>query len=171
LQSWELPSDCRKRETETQMQTACVVPDTRPQTPNHPIPMSEDHTSECNDSPCCKPGRFSWNELVTTDVEGASTFYTGLFGWTTVPFSAEYTLFNKEDQGVGGMMKARQPGTPAQWMAYVNVEDVDASVTKAVNLGGEVVVPAMDIPEIGRIAVVIDPQQASIGLFKPLAKG
>ena len=126
--------------------------------------MSENKSPECN-----KIGLFSWNELVTTDVEGASRFYTSLFGWNTTPFGPEYTLFNKDGENAGGMLKAPQPGMPAQWVAYVTVEDVDAAAAKATELGGRVMAPPFDVPEVGRIAVVQDPQGAAIGLFKPLA--
>jgi hypothetical protein len=115
----------------------------------------------------CGRGRFLWNELVTADVEAAKVFYGGIFGWTTTPFGPEYTLFNKGAQGVGGLMQKREAGGPSQWIAYVNVEDVDATVAKAVELGGRVVLPAMDIPTVGRIAVVLDPQEAPIGLITP----
>jgi hypothetical protein len=126
--------------------------------------------SENESSACTKPGRFSWNELVTTDVEGATAFYTRLLGWTVSAFSPEYSLFNKEGQDVGGLMKAPQPGMPAQWVSYITVEDVDATATKAVELGGKIILSPMDIPDIGRIAVLQDPQNAAIGIFKPLAR-
>ena len=126
--------------------------------------MSENESSSCN-----KPGQFSWNELVTTDIEGATAFYTHLLGWTTTSFGPDYTLFNKEDKNAGGMMKVPQPGMPAQWVAYICVEDVDATAAKAVELGGRVMAPPFDVPSIGRIAVLIDPQGATIGVFKPQA--
>jgi hypothetical protein len=113
------------------------------------------------------PGRFSWNELVTTDVGAATKFYTQLFGWTTTPFGAEYILFNKDGNNVCGMMKTPKPGMPAFWIAYVTVEDVDATAAKVAELGGKVMVPPFDIPTVGRIACLSDPQGASIGLFKP----
>ena len=125
--------------------------------------------SENESSMCSRPGYFSWNELLTTDVEGASAFYSGLLGWTTTPFSPEYTLFNKVDQSVAGLMKAPRPGMPAQWVAYVSVEDVDATTAKATQLGGQIVLPPMDVPDVGRIAVLLDPQNAPFGIFKPLA--
>ena len=65
-------------------------------------------------------------------------------------------------------MQKQDGGTSSQWIAYVNVGDVDATAAKAVELGGRVVLPAMDIPTVGRIAVVLDPQEAPIGLFKPM---
>src|SRR5450755_3214838 len=85
--------------------------------------------SEDNQSPMNKPGHFSWNELVTTDEAAAKTFYTGLLGWTTQAFGEgmDYTLLKKGDTMVGGLMKCPQPGMPAQWLAYVTVEDVDAT--------------------------------------------
>ena len=130
--------------------------------------MSDNTSPDCNSTPCCQPGKFSWNELVTTDVEGATAFYTNLFGWSATPFSSEYTIFNKADQGVGGMMKAPAPGIPAGWVSYITVEDVDAYAAKAVELGGTIRVPAFDIHEVGRIAILVDPQGAAIGIFKPL---
>ena len=125
--------------------------------------------SSDNNSPMAQPGRVSWNELVTTDVAAAKKFYTGLFGWKTELFGAEYTLFKQGDTMVGGAMKCPQPGAPAHWLAYVTVKDVDASAAKAGKLGGKVVAPPFDVPEVGRIAVVLDPQGAAIGLFKPEA--
>jgi predicted enzyme related to lactoylglutathione lyase len=116
-----------------------------------------------------QPGRVSWNELVTTDVPAAKAFYTGLFGWKTEPFDDNYTLFKKGDGMVGGLMKCPNAAAPAHWLAYVTVENVDASATKAANLGGKVVAAPFDVPEVGRIAVVLDPQGAAIGLFKPAA--
>ena len=113
------------------------------------------------------PGHFSWNELVTTDTARAKKFYSGLFGWKSEAFGADYTLFKQGKEMVGGMMKCPKPGLPAHWLGYVTVKDVDASAAKAKKLRGKVVIPPFDVPEVGRIAVVVDPQGASIGLFKP----
>lgn len=127
--------------------------------------------SEDNNPPSIGPGNFCWNELLTTDVESAKKFYTGLFGWSTSAFEGnmDYTLFKKTgvERGIGGMMKVPQPGMPAQWLPYVLVEDVDASAKKVTELGGQVMAPPFDIPTIGRIAVVLDPQGACLGLITP----
>jgi predicted enzyme related to lactoylglutathione lyase len=114
-------------------------------------------------------GEVSWNELVTTDVAAAKSFYTGLFGWSTEAFGSgmDYTLFKQGDASVGGMMKCPMDGVPAHWLPYVTVEDVDACSSKAVKLGARVVAPAFDVADVGRIAVLLDPQGAAIGLFKP----
>lgn len=124
-----------------------------------------------SDQSCPTAGLFGWNELLSTDVEGSKTFYTKLFGWTTETFGEGYTLFNCpniEDRPAAGLMKAPRPGMPAQWLPYVLVEDVDASAARVRELGGEVMKEAFDIPDVGRIAVLRDPQGACIGLFKPL---
>lgn len=121
------------------------------------------------DNGCPKPGRFAWNELVTNSVPAAKKFYAGLLGWKTRPFGngEGYTLFTKGRDMVGGLMKCPQPGDPAQWINYIIVDDVDATAKKAAKLRGKVVVPPFHVPDVGRIAVLIDPQGAAFGIFKP----
>ena len=68
---------------------------------------------------------------------------------------------------MGGMMKGLKPGLPSHWRAYVIVEDVDAAAAKTKKLGGQVVVDPFDVPTIGYIAVLVDPQGASIAILKP----
>ena len=116
-----------------------------------------------------EPGRFCWNELVAVDEASAKTFYTSLFGWTTEAFGGDqdYTLFKKGEDKVGGMMKCPQSGLPAHWLPYVLVEDVDTIAAKAKALGGKVVVDPFDVPTIGRMAVLLDPQGAEIAVLKP----
>jgi uncharacterized protein len=121
------------------------------------------------DKDCAKPGKFCWNELVTTNVPAAGKFYNKLLGWKTRPFGKgmEYTLFLKGRDMVGGLMKCPQPGNPAQWIPYVFVDDVEATVKKTTRLRGEVVVKPFDVPDVGRIAVLVDPQGAAFGIIKP----
>ncbi len=117
-----------------------------------------------------KPGDFCWNELVTTNVPAAKKFYTGLLGWKTKPFDkgmTDYTIIQKGKQGQGGIMKCPMPGSPAQWIPYMLVADVDATVKKARKLRGKVYMPPFDIPTIGRIAVLADPQGAAFGIITP----
>ncbi len=68
--------------------------------------------------------------------------------------------------GVAGMMASPKPGMPAQWHAYVVVESVDATLAQATKLGGKVLMPAMNIPQVGRVAMIQDPQGAAIGLHQ-----
>ena len=133
--------------------------------------------SDTDKSICAKPGRFSWNELITTDPKASTEFYGKLFGWQAVPFTPAgapaggppYTLFKTDanDMGAGGMMQAPAPGIPTHWMPYVVVQDADKSVATAVELGAKVLAPIMSIGEVGRIAVIQDPLGAVIGVHEP----
>ena len=114
------------------------------------------------------PGQFSWNELLTTDVAGADAFYTQLFGWQAEPMPGgmPYTLFKKNGIFAGGMMTLPMPGVPPHWLNYVTVENADASAARVTELGGTVCKPPFDIPNVGRIAIVQDPQGAFFGIFQ-----
>jgi len=123
-----------------------------------------------------KIGEVGWNELVTTDTKAAAGFYGKLFGWQADPFTPQgmpagappYTLFkiDPNSMGIGGMMQTMHPEMPSQWIPYVVVENVDQSLAKATKLGAKTCVPVMSIGEIGRIAVITDPQGATIGLHE-----
>lgn len=110
-------------------------------------------------------GMFSWNELMTTDAEGAKAFYQALFGWdmATQPVNnVMYTVLKAAGQEVGGLMQ-RPPGmenVPSHWATYVTVSDVEACIQQVDALGGTVVMPPMDIPGVGRFALIQDPQGA-----------
>jgi predicted enzyme related to lactoylglutathione lyase len=118
---------------------------------------------------CPAVGEFSWNELVSSNAESSRKFYTGLFGWKAEAFpgDTEYTLFKQGDTMVGGLMQCPKAGQPSHWLPYVTVEDVDATAAKAKALGAQVVLEPFDVKTVGRIAVLLDPLGAAIGLFKP----
>jgi hypothetical protein len=112
-------------------------------------------------------GAFSWSELITTDVPGAVEFYTKLFGWTTQELQMEgmsYTLVKVGEKQVGGMMAVppQAQGMPPAWGVYVTVDDVDSIAKTAEKLGGKIIVPPTDIPDVGRFCVIQDPQGAVI---------
>lgn len=123
-----------------------------------------------------KTGEVSWNELVTKDTKSAANFYGKLFGWQSTPFKPQgadpgaqpYNLFklDPDSMGVGGMMQVPKPEMPSQWIPYVAVDDIDASMSQATKLGAKTCVPVMSIGEIGRIAIIQDPQGATIGLHE-----
>jgi len=113
-------------------------------------------------------GDFSWVELLATDVEAAKAFYHGVFGWELVdsPMTqGTYTVIKAGGRSVGGMMPMPSnvpTGTPPHWMAYVTVRDVDEVAKKVRELGGRVLVPPTDIPDVGRFCTFQDPQGAVI---------
>ncbi|MDH3738533.1 MAG: VOC family protein [Alphaproteobacteria bacterium] len=118
-------------------------------------------------------GTFHWNELSTTDVDGAKAFYSEIIGWQfdQMPMpDGTYWIAKSGDEMAGGLMAmpvAAPDGTPPKWMAYIAVDDVDAAVAKVAGLGGAVLTEAFDIPNVGRMAVIQDPQGAAVSLMTP----
>ena len=124
-----------------------------------------------------KIGEVGWNELATTDTNAAAKFYGKLFGWQSTPFTPQggqttgghpYFLFKLDpnSKGEGGMMPVPHPEMPSQWVPYVAVSNVDESLALATKLGAKTCLPVTSIGEIGRIAVIQDPQGATIGLHE-----
>ena len=119
-----------------------------------------------------EPGAVCWSELNTRDTAKAAAFYEGLFGWvakTSDMGEMKYTEFQNNGQSIGGMMQIQPewgPDVPPHWLTYFIVADVDAAVTKASGLGGRALVNPMDIPNVGRFAVLMDPQGAVFAVFK-----
>lgn len=117
-------------------------------------------------------GQFVWYDLMTTDVASAKDFYTKAIGWGTQAWEGPmpYTMWTANGTPIGGTVgisdEQAAQGIPPHWMAYVRVADVDAAAAKARSLGGNVLVEPADIPDMGRYAVVSDPQSASIGLYQ-----
>jgi predicted enzyme related to lactoylglutathione lyase len=116
-------------------------------------------------------GTFCWNQLNTTDVDGAKAFYSKVYGWTNEAFSGgdDMRVFKAGDTAVASVMKAPE-GVPAHWLSYVVVEDLAASRARVIELGGTVVVDSIDVPTVGTIAVISDNVGAMIGLFQPPAQ-
>ena len=114
------------------------------------------------------PNSMCWNELYTTDVEGARKFYTGLFNWK-LKGSPEYTEVHIGNQPIGGMMQLTKEmqGMPKAWIPYFAVTDCDATAKKVKSLKGKVHVGPKDIPNAGRFAIIGDPQGAIFAVIKP----
>jgi hypothetical protein len=129
-----------------------------------------------SDTATRQAGAFSWNELMTTDVRGAKAFYGELLGWglqEIKPCGMDYTLIKVGEREVGGIMAvpAEAKGMPPTWGAYVTVPDVDALLPRVEKLAGKVLVPPQDIPDVGRFAVIRDPQGAMLSLISYLKQG
>ena len=123
------------------------------------------------------PGSLGWNELSTTNVDRAGSFYGDLFGWA--PKASQmpgmvYTTFmlGDTDAMAGGMMAQpkEMAGAPSMWTVYFAVADADRTVEAARSLGATVLVQPTDIPAIGRFAVLTDPQGAAFSAIKFLPR-
>jgi hypothetical protein len=121
---------------------------------------------------------FIWYELITNDPAAAAAFYGQVLGWTARDAGQagmEYRILSRDGLGVGGLLAlppaAAAAGMAPAWFGYVSVSDVDASVARTVSAGGVVHMPAMNIPGIGRFAMLADPQGASLYVMTPVGEG
>jgi predicted enzyme related to lactoylglutathione lyase len=108
-----------------------------------------------------------WSELLSRDTREAAEFYTGLFGWTT-RVSPEYTEFSVGGQERGGLLRMDEQwqGIPAHWALYIRVDDCDKTVARIKELGGSVKHGPFDAANVGRMAVVADPQGAVFSIIR-----
>ncbi|HEX8578584.1 MAG TPA: VOC family protein [Allosphingosinicella sp.] len=110
-------------------------------------------------------GSFIWYELLTTDADAAAAFYGEVIGWRATEAGVpgyDYRFFWAGEQGIGGHMNIPEEGAEhgmrPGWYGFIGVNDVDATVAAIESEGGTVLMPAMDIPDVGRMALVTDPQ-------------
>jgi len=118
--------------------------------------------------------RFIWYELITQDLDAAIGFYGDVIGWSVASSQTpgmDYRRITAAGEGIGGMLKAPDAGMPPAWFGYVNVADVDAEIAAFEAAGGKVLWPANDIPEVGRMAMVADPQGAALYVMAPIGEG
>ena len=118
---------------------------------------------------------FFWYELMTTDPKKAAEFYSDVVGWSAAPFGGDggipYTVLSAGQRGVGGIMDMPEAykkggGHPA-WVGYIHTPDVEAAAEALKKAGGKVHRGPEDIPDVGRFAVVSDPQGAMFQLLQP----
>jgi predicted enzyme related to lactoylglutathione lyase len=117
-------------------------------------------------------GRPLWYELMTTDMKAAETFYKNVVGWTSAPFEGSpqpYTMFNRSGQiPVAGLMTLpAEMKAPPFWAMYVGVPKLEDTLSHIKKLGGKDVSPVIDIPTVGRLQMVTDPQGAAFYIFQP----
>ena len=118
-------------------------------------------------------GSFIWYELMTSDPDGAASFYGDVVGWSVGSFgggadTAGYRIFSAGGEGVAGLMQIPE-GAPAKpgWFAYLYVADVDAKTKSIEAAGGKIHMPPTDIEGVGRIAMVADPQGLVFYIMNP----
>lgn len=120
-------------------------------------------------------GRFVWYDLMSTDVAASKAFYAELFGWSFDDMKMgehTYTMAKNAGRAIGGIV-ALDAGFPfgSHWMSYLTVADVDAACERVTELGGKVCHAAFDLPNVGRTAIVEDPNGAVFHLFRSATPG
>jgi len=123
-------------------------------------------------------GHFIWYELMTSDLDAAIAFYGDVIGWKVIAGTTpgmDYRMIRAGGKDIGGMMALPETpnatGLQPGWFSYVNVPDVDAELLAFEAAGGKVLWPANDIPDVGRFAMVADPQGAAIYVMTPAMGG
>ncbi|MFZ6656751.1 VOC family protein [Undibacterium sp. TJN19] len=121
-----------------------------------------------------QPGAFCWVELATSDQQAAKAFYSSLFGWNIndkdMGPNGVYTIFelNGNDAAAAYTLDPeRQQGVPPHWSLYIATSDAEASARRCAELGGEILVPAFDVYDLGRMAVLKDPTGAIYNVWQP----
>lgn len=106
-------------------------------------------------------------ELMTADTDKCRSFYGELFRWQFDEASMPgYTLIQPGTEPSGGMF-AKPAQAPGPCMnVYFNVDDIDATLTKAANMGGSVLVPKTAVPGVGHFAMVTDPEGITFGIMQ-----
>lgn len=115
-------------------------------------------------------GKIIWHDLITDDLAGARRFYSGMFGWTfeetQVRNGNDYAVARSGEVYVAGMVAVAAPDDGSEysrWLPYVSVTNVDEAVSRGVAAGANVAVSARNVG-IGRVAAIVDPEGAVIGL-------
>ncbi len=117
-------------------------------------------------------GRPVWYELMTTDPSAAEKFYDNVVGWSSSPFPSSpqpYTVFKRSgDVQVAGLMKTPDGmNMPPFWSMYVAVPNLDEAVTHIKRLGGSELSGIIDVPTVGRMQMLKDPQGAAFYIIQP----
>jgi hypothetical protein len=114
------------------------------------------------------PNTLVWNELMTRDVDGAKSFYDSVFGWTYQADESGYVAISQDDRVQAGMMQITESmgEMPPNWGLYILVEDVEATIARTQELGGNMLVPATPAGQMGTFAVLQDPQGAVFNVIK-----
>src|SRR4051794_17934603 len=111
-----------------------------------------------------------WIDLFTSDPDTSRSFYESLFDWKSEDAGADYghyINFAKDDIPVAGGMRNDGQSGPDQWNVYLATDNADATVAAAGEHGGAVLLPGMDVMQLGRMAMVTDPGGAAIGISQP----
>ena len=115
-----------------------------------------------------QPNSLSWNELLTNDTARAIDFYTKLFGWkidANNPMG--YRQINTgSSEGIQGGIWPAPPQAPTFVQLFVTVDNVQAAAKNAEALGAKLLIPPTMLPEGNEMAVMLDPQGMSFGIWR-----
>lgn len=119
-------------------------------------------------------GRPLWYELMTTDMKAAESFYGAVVGWKPAPFDGApqpYTMFSRPgDVPVAGLMNTpADVAAPPFWAMYVGVPKLEEAAAHITRLGGAACSPVIDVPTVGRMQMMTDPQGAAFYIYEPSA--
>lgn len=120
-----------------------------------------------------KHGTVHWSELMTSDVDAAKAFYGQVCGWQFNEMQMPegvYYIAMKGNAPIAGMMETSTEyfeGQTPQWITYLAVDDVDAAVKHTADAGGHILQECMDVPGVGRIAMIKDPGGVVLGMMTP----
>ncbi|MFI9111903.1 VOC family protein [Streptomyces venezuelae] len=125
------------------------------------------------------PHTLVWVELHTGDPAAAVAFYRTVLGWRSAEMDApgmKYQVLStadgdQQDASFGGVAELQDQAEGPRWIVYFDVTDADAIVKAAQGNGGSVLMPAADIPDVGRIAWLADPFGAPFAVLKPAPMG
>jgi predicted enzyme related to lactoylglutathione lyase len=114
-------------------------------------------------------GRFMWHELMSKDPKAAAAFYKDVVGWTSQPWDKDpsYTMLTAGGRPMAGTFAPPDADAPKNWLSYIGTPRLDVTARQVIELGGKVLKPAADIPDIGRFAILQDPQGAVFIAFTP----
>lgn len=131
-------------------------------------------TDTMNENAIASGSTFVWHEVYAPDAQKAIDFYTEALDFGTQEFPmgemGTYKMLTRNGKGVAGVMSTNDmnmEGVPPHWSTYIGVDNVDERLAKCTALGATIVVPAMDVPTVGRMALIADPQGAHVWLFQP----
>lgn len=118
-------------------------------------------------------GTLCWADLSTPDPARASRFYSSLFGWkmtTGEKDTSDYLHIVNGEEFIGGIppAKHRNPKIPPHWLPYFLVSDCDQTAARIRQLGGTVHLAPMTLEDVGRWAVLADPQEAVFAIFQQM---
>ena len=119
-------------------------------------------------------GRFLWYELMTTDLTAALAFYKTVVGWNTAPFEGSptpYQVWMRGQTPIGGAMtlpdELKQHGVPPHWTMYVGVPKLEEAAAQIERLGGGALSPVIEVPTVGRMQTMRDPQGGAFSIYEP----